>query len=400
MVESKFSRFIHFRYKFSPRLPSIDEKSETGKYIFNLGQTQYLRNPWYAKQYKIWGSPFKKWYKSYLVRGCSIVILIVLLLIIIPSTGLLSIPYPISTTQNIQVSQGSTIDFNYYLTKSVYLSKGNTISYSVKGDNPFSFSIWDQSFNKFPISDNRYTGFYNDSFRVENGQFYPRVLFLHKGDSIKYIFNTTQPLSDSFSFYITNNPDFNSSSSIYTSSTFTKIVNGTFISPQSNNYYLLWNYNGKPNTLKVVSISIQYNLSSINMSGGNLNILHTENIPQNTFIVPKSGNYRFFIFFDPYNESNHFAKWIDVSLNIIFHQRLNGNDNWIHVSDFLVVIGIIMLIIVILDFFQHKYAMKFEKAKRLYYSDFSLTRVCYKCRSNIKKEETYCYQRGAKLIES
>lgn len=397
--ESKFWIFIHARSKFFPHLPFIDKKSEVGPFLYDFGQTQCLRRPWYAQHYKFWGSPFKGMRHSNAVKIALPVFLLSFLLVIIPLAGFMSVPYPISTTQNINFSGDRTVDFNDYVSNSpsIFLSKDNVISYQVTGNRPFSFAIWDKSFSNFPLLSNRYTGSFTKYYNVTAGSINYFQLYLSKGDTINYTFSGSETQSGgSLTYFITYSTDFNNSAP-YVTGFISNIINGTFTSPKSQNYYFGWKYDGNDGALAFITSTIQYNISGINLTSADLNVIHTQNIQQNTFSVPTSGNYHFYLYFDLASNSVNSSKPIDIYMNIIFHQKLTGNDNWKLISPYLTILSFLMALTIFLTYFQQKYSRKFEKAKKIYYSDFSLNRACYHCRELVRKEWKFCLKCGAVL---
>lgn len=399
--DSEFGQVIHALAKMKPNLPTIDKKSDVGRYLFNLGQTQYLYQPWYAKYYKFWGNPFKKIYYARSFKIFFSIFIILSFLIIIPPLKVVSVPYPITTTQNINFSSNSSLDFNNYISNSAFLSKGNVISYKVSANQPFSFAISDKPFTDLPVTGNYYTNTFNAFFNLQGNQFHRYQIYLHKDDSIKY-FNTasvTQPLN-STGFYISNNNNINGSVD-FESYYYTNNLTGTFTSPKSQYYYLYWEYFGDTSSPRdIVSTSIQYNVSSTSLHQTDLNYQNTTAIAQNSFTAPSSGTYYYYLYYNPTNINQSMAKkQLDFSSTIIFYQNLSANDHWIQISNYLLIISIIMVLVIILTYFVHIYARKFEKAKKIYYSDYSLNRACYRCRELQKEGSIYCLNCGAPLTE-
>lgn len=397
MDQKKFKQFVDEKSITKDVLPAINKKSDKGRYLFNKGQTQFLFQPWYSKHYKFWGSPFKPFYRTTFAKGCGLIFVFLMLLLIVPSLGFISVPYPISTTQNLTFSNNNKpIFLNGYASESVYLSSGNTISYNVKSDGKLSFAIWDQSFDKFPVLNNHKIGMVRNSLAVRSDNPQYMTFYMHKDDSIKYDISMTSSGAP-VDFFITNSDNFNLAH-YYVSNSFSSSLNGTFVSSQNKFYYIGVAFSST-NTITrgYAIITLNYNISSANLSNAYVNVLHTQSVEQNTFTAPKSGNYRVYMYFDPFNESNNLLKNIKANYNINVQQKLNSNDNWIRLSPVLKDISILIVLICIFAFLRHYYSKKFERVKQWYYSDFSINRACYMCFQNIRKTDDHCPLCGTKL---
>lgn len=387
-TESKLFKLVDEMSGYNS-LPPIDKKSDVGRYLYNFGQTQCLHQPWYARHYKFWGKPFEKLNRSFFFMVSAFTAIILILLIIIPSIGLISIPYPISTTQNIRISKSEQIFPNTVISNTSFLSKGNEISYVVRSNYPFSFAIWDKPFKDFSATENYYQSNHSFINVIMTNTYKMFPIFLHKGDSVSYFFNSTNTESTSFTrFFITNSPKFDVS---YRDKDFKSTLNGTFISQQSQNYYFgIAFYGNGENTRTVVSGSFAYNVSGTDLSNAYVSDIRTSNITENTFSVPKSGNYNFYIYFDPQVAFSNSTSAMIIHYTIIFHQQLNARDNWLHVTRILEISFLIMGIFMLIAYYQHVYARKFERAKKIYYSDFTLNRACYQCRELVLENQIKC----------
>lgn len=393
-IDTEFGKMIHdLSEKKTHDLPKIDKKTEIGRYLYNFGWTQCLSHPWYAGYYKFWGKPSNSFLKSFSVKISSLLIFISLFLIIIPSSGIITVPYPITTTQNINFNNGQTVTYNQYYSESVFLSKGNTISYKVYGDHPFSFAIWDKPFEAFPITGKYYTGTFIFYAGVKSGDIKHIQIYLHQGDSIAYNISSNVNDPQKTEFFISNSLNYDQPK--YFSSELGTTLNGTFTSPKSQIYYLGYLYfGGTLYSRALFKTSLQYNVTRANLTPAFVKNLNTKDVQQNTFTAPESGLYRFYIYSDPMTTT---TGGIDVSYVITFNQHLNSNDNWIQVSGYFVSLSAVMIALVIFTEIQHIYARKFERAKKIYYSDFTLNRACYICRELVRPRHTNCPNCGAPL---
>ena len=104
--------------------------------------------------------------------------------------------------------------------------------------------------------------------------------------------------------------------------------------------------------------------------------------------------YYFYVYNDP-EVKNIYG--IDVSIRITYHQKLNPTDNWRHISTYLEELSLFFAGMIVLTYYQHVYAQKFERAKKIYYSDYSINRACYNCRELVLERYKECPNCGTKL---
>lgn len=392
-IDSEFGKKVHaLAEKKADDLPKIDKKSDVGRYLYNFGWVQCLSHPWYAGHYKFWGRPSTSFLKSFSVKMSALVFFISMFLIIVPQSGLIVVPYPISTTQNIEFSGGQTINFNQFYSKTVFLSKGNTISYRVAGNQPFSFAIWDKPFENFQTTGKYYTESTSFYVNMMSGDVKNVSIYLHKGDSIIYGIHSTVNDPQKTEFYITNSLNYDQPK--YVDTELGQTLNGTFVSPKSQVYYLGYSYSGGTLYSRALfKTTLQYNVTSANLNTAFIQDIGTKSVNQSTFTVPESGYYRFYIYSDPMLKVGS----TNIGLEITFTQHLNNNDNWIQLSQYFTTLSFLMIALIIFTKFQHIYARRFEKAKKIYYSDFSLNRACFICRELVRPQNVTCPYCGAPL---
>lgn len=399
-VDSEFGKKIHRlsadKVDTEPEPPAIDKKSDLGRYLYNFHKIQCLHQPWYAQRYKFWGQPNEKFYKSISVKLSGLLLIILMVLIVIPPLGIASIPYPINTTKTIDFSSGQTVNFNDHYSESAFLSKGNTISYKLYGNHPFSFAISAQPFINFPLTNNRHTGSFNSYFNVKSGESKFIQIYLNKGDKLSYNFTSGLSTPKSTDFIISTTTNLEKPKLVFFH--FTTTANGTFVSPQSQYYWVGFAFDdGTITSRNIIKTTFDYNVSSVDLTKADLSYINTTNIQQNTFTVPSSGTYSFYVYLDPAVNSSAFT---DVSMTIFYHQQLSGNDNWIHISTYLEVLALAMAAMIAITYYQHEYSKRFEKAKKIYYSDYSLKRACYSCRELVLERDINCPHCGSHLKDN
>ncbi len=319
--------------------------------------------PWYGRGYWFWGRPWGAWYYSPVYIGGGFILFILLLLLVIPFMGLMAVPYPASTTQDIRYSDTQTINYNEYWYESEYLSAGNTIDYSMQANGPVSFAIADHPFSSFPLTSTRSSGTYSDSFSVGTNEDYQYVTFyLYQGDYMNYTYSTTGNLE----FFIADGPNMQKwnnyeSATLYKDNPSTSSGSGTFTAPHNQDWYLVWYNSATSGSSITVQMSAQYAISSIDLSQANVHIINTQNVNPATYTVPSSGTYYFFIYFDPALSS---AQSVTTSFTVTYHKDLTSNDSWKQTSPLLIFLVIIIIVLLVVAIVQRNNAKKYEKNKK------------------------------------
>ena len=335
-----------------------------GRYGYGRwGYGGYYR-PWYGRHYWFWGRPYGSWYYSPVYVGGGFILFLLLLLLIIPLIGLFAVPYPASSSQTVTYNDTKTINFNEYWYESEYLSAGNTIDYQAQGQEPISFAIWDQSFDKFPVSNTGgNTGSATYSFNVNTNEDYQYVTYyLYQGDTLNYNFT----LNGDIEFFIADGPNLQrwnnyESAQLIDDSVGSSAKASSFTAPHSQDWYLVWYNSATTGSPVTVSVGIQYSISSIDMSNANVHVLNTYTVTPATFTVPTSGTYYFFIYFDPTTSA---AEKTDISFTVVYHKNLTSNDNWKQSSPLITFFVIIIIILLVVAIVQRNNAKKYEKQRK------------------------------------
>lgn len=321
--------------------------------------------PWYGRGYWWWGNPFSPWYYSPVYIGGGLILLIVMSLLVIPVVGLMAVPYPASNSQDITYSSTQTINYNEYFYESEYLAEGNTINYAVQANGPISFAIWNQPFSNFPQSSTRHSGSMSDSFTVATGDNYQyESFYLYTGDSVSYHYSIQ---NYGLQFFIADGPNLQNwnnyqSATLYNQSNQNPgSYSGSFTAPHNQDWYLVWYNQGSGGSTASVSVSINYAISSLDISQASVHVYNTTNVPEATFTAPTAGTYYFFIYFDP---SLSPSQSVDTSFNIVYHQNVSSNERWQQQSLILEVLAVIIIILLAVAIIQRINAKKYEKNKK------------------------------------
>ena len=211
-------------------------------------------------------------------------------------------------------NNGSTFNYvNYRSTEMLYfngnysgfehLREGDQITYSVQSDRaPISFGIWDRMFEKLPVKIVYGGNYFQISLESNKYDYYS--LFLKPESSLFY--NFTVLSGNAICFFIAN------ASSLYdwsqgVESDFYYQINetlgdfGNFSNiPKSQDYFLVW-FNENLTT-SIVNCVINYTATNVyDFSVVDVAYEKVFLVPQGIFTVPfgQSGNWSFFIYFDP-----------------------------------------------------------------------------------------------------
>lgn len=328
------------------------------------GYRPYWYRPWYARHYWWWGNPYGSWYYSPVYLGGGFILFILLLLLIIPLIGIALVPYPASHAQTVTYNDTKTINYNEYWYESEYLSAGNKIDYQVQSQVPISFAISSQAFDQFPVTNTGgNTGSESHSFSVYPNEDYQYVTFyLYQGDTLNYNFTASSQIE----FFIADGPNLKlwnnyQSSKLYDDKQVSGFNTGTFSAPYSQDWYLVW-YNPLPVGSSIaIDTGIQYSISSVDLSSAPVHDINTYSVSQDTYTVPESGTYYFFIYFDPTTSA---AASTDISFTVVYHKDLSTVDNWSQASPLLTFLAVIIIILLIVAIVQRSNAKKYETQKK------------------------------------
>lgn len=299
------------------------------------------KDPWYTRNYKLWGYPNKRWFTSPILLGSGIIIIIVLSLLILPVLNLMPLSYPFSD-QNTKFEKDQPLTLSQYLFDSAYLNSESSISYTVSSSTPVSFAIWNKPFTGIINSSKRNFGTYSDSFYVSAWNSRSMSFFLLKGDTLSYTISCSQFLQLSILGIAYGH---------YSNTSFLFETTGIFSAPKTDNWVFQLSTLGSPLN---ISINIQYNISFPDFSQANVNIVNSQKIGANTYHVPKNGTYYFYIY------STDLEQRSEVSYNVIFHNKLSPNETWKQLAPSLLILECLLGMIVVIAFYKRKKALEYE----------------------------------------
>ena len=398
----------------NPSFPDNEKVHDAGN-----GNFEYKYNvPWYGKHLNFWGHPDKKWFKSPVLLGSSLISIFLIMLIVVPALGGISIPYPDTSTTTHSFTNHESIISNFLVSNSEYLSKGNAMNYFIRSDVPVSFIISTQPINLFPrmnsITGSNPINLYLPSSTTHNYQYY-----LFAGDKITYSFSSDGNIH--FSIF---DPD-NILNNGYVYDGIIENGSSTFTAPYSG--FWTFSFSNFQTYSTSISGSLQYSISSFNISQANVYIVNITN-ESNSYNVPLTGEYYFSIL-DSNPNSSKVANLNNNSTPILtyeidYHQNLTANERWQQLSLFIIGLLIITSIIFITGFFQRKKAILLTKngnmansaptneqessnvinenpessGKPTMQNEHKDKNICLFCGKPISHEDSYCSSCGRRTI--
>jgi RNA polymerase subunit RPABC4/transcription elongation factor Spt4 len=364
--------------------------------------------PWY---WRWWYSPwwsgyyYRPWYYSPAYVGGGVLIAILFALVILPIAGV-AIWFPFSsasTSGTVSYRSTETLYFNEYWYEHEYIDSGNQITYSIQS-NPslITFALWDQPFENLP----RTTIIGSEPLTHENiasnGYRYYQI-YLRPGSSLSYTFNA----SSAIDFFIGDgnelyNWDQGGSPDFYVDTPNVLNGTGTLNINIAQDYYAVWYNEG------VSSVGIDYiiNYSAANVVDFSVTDFHVEAVDQvlpNSFTVPNSGTWYFFVYFDPMNSPDETTS---ITFDVSYDTGVTSNDRWIQFQPVLIAFIVIIGLIVVAAFIARRgqktlktkepsKALPKEEAKEKESTEEQLT--CIRCGAKLRKDSNFCPSCGGKV---
>jgi hypothetical protein len=380
-----------------------------GYYRWGYRPYWWYGRPWY---WRWWYSPwwsgyyYRPWYYSPAYVGGGIIFAIILGLILLPLLGV-AIWFPFSradTSGNISYRSTETLYFNEYWYEKEFTKAGNEITFSVQSSlSPIGFAIWDQPFENLPTT-TVIDGPYSEQFSLAKDDYEYYSVFLKPGSSISYSFNSTLVIeffiADANQLYIWN--QWGSPSFYYDVRTNeTTGVFNVLSSYDAQDYYIVW-YNDNSST---AIVDIEYGFTAVNvidLTGANYYELNTYLVSQKKITVNETGDWYFFIFFDPlYSPEESTSITFDVS----YSTGLTSVDRWKSVQPILIIVLVIVVVILI----GAVVARRGQKKNKLQPQDKPIPQVtkpmvseekpsnCIRCGSTVRPDAIYCPNCGGKI---
>ena len=369
----------------------------------------WYHRPWY---YRWWYSPwwaghyYRPWYYSPMYVGGGIIFFILFALILLPIVGV-SFWYPFNdadTSGLVNYRSTETLYFNEFWYEYEYIEIGNEMTFTVQSSpSDITFAIWNQPFESLPTTTVNIPVVGSRIIIADN--FWTEWLFLRPGSTIDYEFNT----SSSIDFFIADGTDFywwnqGNSPSFYVNEANTTQSSGSLSITSAHDYYIVW-YNDGVSSV-TVDYSVNYTATDVVDFTATFETQEAVTIiSQDTFSVPQSGNWYFFIYFDPMNAPEESTS---ITFDVSYDTGLTSNDRWLNVQWILIIILVIVIIILIAAVIarrgQKKLKLKepektptketpYKKEKKI-----SITEInCIRCGASLHSDSKFCPKCGGKV---
>ncbi len=381
----------------------------------------YYRYGWYRPwYYRWWYSPwwsgyyYRPWFYSpvYIVGGISLVIIAAL--IILPLFGV-ALLFPFNgadSSGDVNYRSTKTLYFNEYWYEYEYINAGNDITFSVQSSpSLITFAIYDAPFESLPTT--TYQGSYSDTLSLTSGEFGYYSLFLRPGSSLSYSYTA----SNQVDFFIVNADNFNEWNQYGDPSYFdfkenTQSYSGQITINRGQDYYLVW-YNDLTSAVSV-DYTINYIANDVvDFTAADYYVEAVDYIPETTFTVPSSGDWYFFVYFDPMVSPEEST---DITFDVTYETGVSSSQRWIDFYPVLIGIIVVIAIVIILAYVARQ-GQKRQKTKakqkvtqvespktletvkpaEVPKSPYKLNK-CVNCGSTLNKDAVFCPNCGKKVL--
>ncbi|MFX1503019.1 MAG: zinc ribbon domain-containing protein [Promethearchaeota archaeon] len=366
--------------------------------------------PWY---YRWWYSPwwaghyYRPWYYSPVYVGGGILFAIILLLIILPIAGV-AFMFPFSNADEngtVNYRSTETLYFNEFWYEYENMNDDGTIDYSIQSlASDMTFAIWNHPFENIPTT----TEFIDieSSSTLSYNEYWTEWNYLRTGSEIQYEFNATSQID----FFIADandlyNWDQGESPSFWKSDLNTDQAIGSFIVPTSQDYYLVW-YNNESSSV-IVDYSVSYTATNVKDFSG----IFTEDIQagetiSGSFSVPTSGDWYFFIYFDPMKSPEESST---ITFDVNYNTGVSSRERWLNVQWILIIVIIIIIVVLLAAVMarrgQKKLKLKTPEQPSAKVSPYKTAPAktpekvnkCKRCKAPLKPDSKFCSNCGGKI---
>ncbi len=336
--------------------------------------------------------------------------MIVLALIILPVAGV-AFWFPGSQADEngyVNYRSTETLYFNEFWYEYEYIEAGNQITFSVQSSpSDITFALWNQPFEYLPVITKYIDVINSETINPLLSDYWSEWLFLRSGSSILYNFNA----SDEIDFFIADGYDFydwyyGGSPVFPVSEVNTNQSSGSYSISVTNDYYLVWYNDG------VSSIDVDYTINYTATNVPDFSGTYETNegvtfVSTDTFTVPTSGNWYFFIYFDPMNSPDESTT---ITFDVSYDTGVTYQERWFDIQWILVIILVVVIIILIAAVVARRGQKKLKlkapitpEQKKV--SPYKITPPetvekeikCTRCNSPIKPDAKFCPKCGGKI---
>jgi len=369
----------------------------------------WYHRPWY---YRWWYSPwwaghyYRPWYYSPVYIGGGIIFMIIIALLILPIVGVAFI-YPFSNADvdgSVNYRSTETLYFNEFWYEYEHVDDGS-IEYSVQSlSSDLTFAIWNQPFENLPTTTVHIDVV--DSIPLSNNEYRYEGNYLRSDSLIQYDFNA----SGSVDFFIANGYDLylwdqGSSPSFYVDVENTDQYSGSLIIHEAQDYYIVWYNDG------VSSVDVDYTINYTATNVIDFSETHTQEIQEgvtlvDSYSVPSSGNWYFFIYFDPMQSAEESTT---ITFDVTYNTGVSSQERWFGVQWILIIVLVIIVVVLLAAIVarkgQKKLKLKTPEQTSTKPSPYKETpaktpekvQKCKRCKAPIKPDSKFCPNCGGKI---
>jgi hypothetical protein len=330
-------------------------------------------------------------------------------LILLPIAGV-SFWYPFSdadTNGNVNYRSTETLYFNEFWYEYEYIETGNDITFSVQSSPSYiTFAIWDRPFESLPTTEVVLDPVVGSKI-LPNDEYWTEWLFLRPGSSIEYEFNA----SDQIHFFIADGYDFYwwDPGTFFAGEISTNESSGLRSITSAADYNVVWyNDGGSPVT---IDYTINYTAEGVTDFSVITDGIDGRIFPPDTDIsttswqVPTSGNWYFFVYFDPMNAPEESTS---ITFDVTYDTGVTARDRWIDIQWILIIILVVVVIILIAAVVARRGQKKLklkepEKTppkgtKGSPYKKVQTTELnCVRCGASLHSDSKFCPKCGGKV---
>jgi flagellar basal body-associated protein FliL len=341
--------------------------------------------------------------------GGGILFIIIFALILLPIIGV-AFWFPFSEADEngfVNYRSTETLYYNEFWYEYENIEEGHDISYSIQSSSVgITFAIWDRPFDSLPTETIEIDVV--DSFTLPIGWRIYEWNFLRPGSSILYEFNTSGQVDF---FYANWNEfeiwdQFGPNPSFYIENTTQE--SGSFAINTADDYFLVWYNEGGPPI--DVDYTINYTATNVIDFSSTFETQEDTTFESGTFPVTHSGNWYFFIYFDPMNVPPPDAS-TEIRFDVTYDTGKDAVNRWLDIQWILIIILVIVIILLIAALLarigQKKLKLKepteptpkvspYKKVIKKVEEPKEVTN-CIRCNSPLKPTQKFCTQCGGKV---
>jgi flagellar basal body-associated protein FliL len=352
--------------------------------------------------------------------GGGILFIILAALIILPFAGV-ALWFPFTEADDegyVNYRSTETLYYDEFWYEYEYIESGNEITYEVHTSSSYiTFAIWDQPFESLTVTNKPINEIKSIDLMgaPDYYEFWYEWIYLKPGSSISWDFNAT----DQIDFYIMDYYDFDLftrdiSISFILSRENTDQNNGILPINQADDYFLVWYTDGVSPI--DVDFNVNYNAANVidfsDITDGvdGIVIESVIDIDQDSWPVPHSGNWYFFVYLDPINDP---AYSTTITFDVTYDTGITYTDRWLDISWILIIILIVVVILLIAALLarigQKKLKLKapttptpkvspYKKiTKEVGVEEVKIPANCIRCGAPLKPTAKFCIQCGGKV---